>query len=30
MKSSASYFLGDQANDSLQRVYGVSFPEYVS
>ncbi|KAI9659256.1 MAG: threonyl-tRNA synthetase [Trizodia sp. TS-e1964] len=25
-KSSASYFLGDQANDSLQRVYGVSFP----
>ncbi|KKA28045.1 hypothetical protein TD95_001539, partial [Thielaviopsis punctulata] len=27
MKSSASYFLGDQANDSLQRVYGVSFPD---
>ncbi|KAH8119150.1 hypothetical protein DFH11DRAFT_1563230 [Phellopilus nigrolimitatus] len=25
-KSSASYFLGDQANDSLQRIYGVSFP----
>jgi threonyl-tRNA synthetase len=26
MKASASYFLGDQKNDSLQRVYGVSFP----
>ncbi|KAI9822163.1 MAG: threonyl-tRNA synthetase [Thelocarpon impressellum] len=27
MKNSASYFLGDSANDSLQRVYGVSFPD---
>jgi threonyl-tRNA synthetase len=27
MKNSASYFLGDAANDSLQRIYGVSFPE---
>ncbi|KAI0305184.1 tars protein [Multifurca ochricompacta] len=26
-KSSASYFLGDPTNDSLQRVYGVSFPD---
>ena len=26
MQSSSSYFLGDQANDSLQRIYGVSFP----
>ncbi|KAK2770849.1 threonyl-trna synthetase [Colletotrichum kahawae] len=26
MKNSASYFLGSQENDSLQRVYGVSFP----
>ncbi|ODV88411.1 hypothetical protein CANCADRAFT_33015 [Tortispora caseinolytica NRRL Y-17796] len=25
-KNSASYFLGDQKNDSLQRVYGISFP----
>jgi threonyl-tRNA synthetase len=27
MKASASYFLGDQKNDSLQRIYGVSFPD---
>jgi len=27
LKSSASYFLGDQSNDSLQRVYGISFPD---
>ncbi|KAJ8123853.1 hypothetical protein ONZ43_g294 [Nemania bipapillata] len=27
LKLSASYFLGDPANDSLQRVYGISFPE---
>ncbi|WPG98128.1 Hypothetical protein R9X50_00091400 [Acrodontium crateriforme] len=27
MKNSASYFLGDAKNDSLQRVYGVSFPD---
>lgn len=26
MQSSASYFLGDPANDSLQRIYGISFP----
>lgn len=26
-KNSASYFLGDQANDSLQRIYGISFPD---
>ncbi|KAJ3173250.1 threonyl-tRNA synthetase [Geranomyces variabilis] len=26
-KNSASYFLGDANNDSLQRVYGVSFPD---
>ncbi|KAI8818001.1 uncharacterized protein EV422DRAFT_539623 [Fimicolochytrium jonesii] len=26
-KSSASYFLGDANNDSLQRVYGISFPD---
>ena len=26
-KNSASYFLGDPKNDSLQRVYGISFPE---
>jgi len=25
-KNSASYFLGDQNNDSLQRIYGISFP----
>lgn len=27
LKNSASYFLGDSANDSLQRIYGVSFPD---
>lgn len=27
LKNSASYFLGDSNNDSLQRVYGVSFPD---
>jgi threonyl-tRNA synthetase len=27
LKSSASYFLGDPTNDSLQRIYGVSFPD---
>ncbi|KAJ2759477.1 threonyl-tRNA synthetase, partial [Coemansia nantahalensis] len=27
LKSSASYFLGDPSNDSLQRVYGISFPD---
>ncbi|KAF3763622.1 threonyl-tRNA synthetase [Cryphonectria parasitica EP155] len=27
LKNSASYFLGNQENDSLQRVYGVSFPD---
>ena len=27
MKNSASYFLGDPSKDSLQRVYGVSFPD---
>ncbi|KAJ1325573.1 threonyl-tRNA synthetase [Microdochium nivale] len=27
MKNSASYFLGDNTNDSLQRIYGVSFPD---
>lgn len=26
-KNSASYFLGDANNDSLQRVYGISFPD---
>ncbi|CCM03110.1 uncharacterized protein FIBRA_05230 [Fibroporia radiculosa] len=26
-KNSASYFLGDPTNDSLQRVYGISFPD---
>lgn len=26
-KNSSSYFLGDAANDSLQRVYGISFPD---
>lgn len=25
-QSSATYFLGDPANDSLQRIYGISFP----
>ncbi len=27
IQNSASYFLGDAANDSLQRVYGISFPD---
>ncbi|KAF9913692.1 threonyl-tRNA synthetase [Lobosporangium transversale] len=27
LKNSASYFLGDPKNDSLQRIYGVSFPD---
>ncbi|EPE06040.1 threonyl-trna synthetase [Ophiostoma piceae UAMH 11346] len=27
LKHSASYFLGDAKNDSLQRVYGISFPD---
>jgi threonyl-tRNA synthetase len=27
MKNSASYFLGDPTKDSLQRIYGVSFPD---
>ncbi|KAL9940099.1 hypothetical protein V8E36_000804 [Tilletia maclaganii] len=27
LKNSASYFLGDQNNDSLQRIYGISFPD---
>ena len=26
MKNSSAYFLGDQANDSLQRIHGVAFP----
>ncbi|KAH9910130.1 uncharacterized protein BXZ73DRAFT_84019, partial [Epithele typhae] len=26
-KNSASYFLGDSNNESLQRVYGISFPD---
>ncbi|SJK99833.1 probable THS1-threonyl tRNA synthetase, cytosolic [Armillaria ostoyae] len=26
-KSSASYFLGDSNNESLQRIYGISFPD---
>lgn len=26
-KHSASYFLGDAKNDSLQRVYGIAFPD---
>jgi len=26
-KNSASYFLGDNGNDSLQRIYGISFPD---
>ncbi|CAG8677757.1 1807_t:CDS:2, partial [Paraglomus occultum] len=25
--NSASYFLGDAKNDSLQRIYGISFPD---
>ncbi|KAI9614405.1 hypothetical protein H4Q26_009556 [Puccinia striiformis f. sp. tritici PST-130] len=27
LKNSASYFLGDSGNDSLQRIYGISFPD---
>jgi threonyl-tRNA synthetase len=27
LKNSASYFLGDANNESLQRIYGISFPE---
>lgn len=27
LKNSASYFLGNKDNDSLQRIYGVSFPD---
>ncbi|KAI1316401.1 threonyl-tRNA synthetase [Mortierella claussenii] len=27
LKNSASYFLGNAKNDSLQRIYGVSFPD---
>ncbi|CAB4252229.1 similar to Saccharomyces cerevisiae YIL078W THS1 Threonyl-tRNA synthetase, essential cytoplasmic protein [Maudiozyma barnettii] len=27
LKASSCYFLGDAENDSLQRVYGVSFPD---
>ncbi|KIV96624.1 threonine-tRNA ligase [Exophiala mesophila] len=26
MKNSSAYFLGDQTNDSLQRIHGVAFP----
>ena len=26
MKNSSAYFMGDQANDSLQRIHGVAFP----
>lgn len=26
-KASSSYFLGDASNESLQRIYGVSFPD---
>ncbi|CEP23795.1 THS1 [Cyberlindnera jadinii] len=27
LKNSSCYFLGDATNDSLQRIYGISFPE---
>lgn len=27
MKNSSCYFLGDKENDTLQRVYGVAFPD---
>ncbi|KAJ2829529.1 threonyl-tRNA synthetase [Coemansia erecta] len=27
LKSSGSYFMGDSNNDSLQRIYGISFPD---
>lgn len=26
MKNSSSYFLGDSSNDTLQRIFGISFP----
>lgn len=26
-KASSSYFMGDAKNDSLQRIYGISFPD---
>jgi len=26
-QNSASYFLGDSNNDTLQRIYGISFPD---
>ena len=27
LKNSSSYFLGDANNESLQRIYGISFPD---
>ncbi|BGO90354.1 hypothetical protein NBRC10512_001784 [Rhodotorula toruloides] len=27
LKNSSSYFLGDKNNESLQRIYGISFPD---
>ena len=27
MKNSGAYWLGDSEQDSLQRIYGISFPE---
>ena len=27
MQNSSSYFLGDANNESLQRIYGISFPD---
>lgn len=27
LKNSSSYFLGDSQNDTLQRIYGISFPD---
>lgn len=27
MQNSSAYFLGDQSNDSLQRIRGVAFPD---
>ena len=27
LKNSSTYWLGNAANDSLQRIYGISFPE---
>lgn len=29
LKNSASYWQGDATKDSLQRIYGISFPEKV-